>query len=268
MRLHAPGNVEGIGADQADPHDSPTSRTSAARCAAGRSASHSGCSMCQSAGCVGDARARRSRRSAAYRRAPDRASRVPGSGSGGWMCCTQPRVGEAQVGRAAGRRRSRRPAWPGPAGIRVGSPKNVTGTPLADRSRSPTSGDDDPAVGSRSRSTWDGRARSPAGQRQDLHPERFPIARRTSRTATPVSAARRRWSGPRTAGRPSARRRPSSRSAATASTMPRPSACALSMCSSADGAGLDLRDDLVVVHRRAAGTSPASTGRTTASRPA
>ena len=52
------------------------------------------------------------------------------------------------------------------------SPKNVTGMPLAVRSRSPTSAMIPPAF-SRSRRMPD--AERAAGQRQDLHPQRFPV---------------------------------------------------------------------------------------------
>ena len=146
VRLHPAGDVEGVRADQADPHAvrpwPDRFRLAGARLPvlrSARSARHSGCSMCQSAGCSPMPRSKMS----AISWVPPRTcadSRVPGSVIGGWMWIAQPPIGEAQVRRAQVGCRSTRPASPGRAASVAVSPKNVTGTPLADRSRSPTSG--------------------------------------------------------------------------------------------------------------------------------
>ena len=87
------------------------------------------------------------------------------------MCCAQPRsvklrfVGHRYESVSAA-------SMAGPGGIVAVSPKNDTGTPLADRSRSPTSAMIPPF--GQSLAEHLGRTLSP-GQRQDLHPQRLPV---------------------------------------------------------------------------------------------
>ena len=109
VRLHPAGDVPGVRADDADPHARAARRGSSAA----RSSSHSRCSMCQSAGCCGDARRRR------RRRAPASWSATSVCGTGSCHRMRQPSSGERQghrqqrgAGRAAPAWRGRRASGP------------------------------------------------------------------------------------------------------------------------------------------------------------